>query len=60
MGNSSFPTFCDTLNIMTVIHLRKLIAALVREDGQRDAIIDTHKDVYAMKPLLAYLLYESL
>jgi hypothetical protein len=25
---------------MSTIHLRKLIAALVRENGQRDAVID--------------------
>jgi hypothetical protein len=40
MGNSTLPTVLDKLNIMSSIHLRKLIAALVRENGQRDAIID--------------------
>jgi hypothetical protein len=40
MGNSTLPTVCDKLNIMASIHLRKLIATLVRENGQRDAIID--------------------
>jgi hypothetical protein len=27
------------LNVMSTIHLRKLIATLVRENGQRDAAI---------------------
>ena len=40
MGNSTLPTVLDKLNIMSTIHLRKLIATLVRENGQRDAIID--------------------
>jgi hypothetical protein len=39
MGNSTLPTVCDKLNVMSTIHLRKLIATLVREDGQRDDII---------------------
>jgi hypothetical protein len=39
MGNSTLPTVLDKLNIMSTIHLRKLIAALVRENGQRDAVI---------------------
>jgi hypothetical protein len=30
----------DKLNVMSTIHLRKLIATLVRENGQRDAIIE--------------------
>ena len=30
MGNSTLPTVCDKLNIMAAIHLRKLIATLVR------------------------------
>jgi hypothetical protein len=40
MGNSTLPTVCDKLNIMAAIHLRKLIATLVRELNQRDSIID--------------------
>jgi hypothetical protein len=40
MGNSTLPTVCDKLNIMSTIHLRKLIATLVRENGQRDTIIE--------------------
>jgi hypothetical protein len=32
-------TVCDKLNVMSTIHLRKLIATLVRENGQRDAVI---------------------
>jgi hypothetical protein len=40
MGNSTLPTICDKLNVMSTIHLRKLIATLVRENAQRDAIID--------------------
>jgi len=40
MGNSTLPTVLDKLNIMSSIHLRKLIATLVRENGQRDAVID--------------------
>ena len=39
MGNSTLPTVCDKLNVMSTIHLRKLIATLVRENGQRDIII---------------------
>src|SRR5215471_13581342 len=39
MGNSTLPTVCDKLNVISTIHLRKLIAALVRENGQRDAVI---------------------
>ena len=39
MGNSTLPTVCDKLNVMSTIHLRKLIATLVRENGQRDAVI---------------------
>jgi hypothetical protein len=39
LGNSTLPTVCDKLNVMSTIHLRKLIATLVRENGQRDAII---------------------
>ena len=38
MGNSTLPTVLDKLNVMLTIHLRKLIAALVRE-GERDAVI---------------------
>jgi hypothetical protein len=40
LGNSTLPTVCDKLNVMSTIHLRKLIATLVRENGQRDAIIE--------------------
>jgi hypothetical protein len=40
MGNSTLPTVCDKLNIMAAIHLRKLIAVLVRELNQRDDVID--------------------
>ncbi len=40
MGNSTPPTVLDKLNVMSTIHLRKLIAALVRENGERDAVID--------------------
>jgi hypothetical protein len=40
LGNSTLPTVCDKLNVMSTIHLRKLIAALVRENAQRDAIIE--------------------
>jgi hypothetical protein len=40
MGNSTLPTVCDKLNVMSTIHLRKLIATLVREDGKRDAVIE--------------------
>jgi hypothetical protein len=40
MGNSTLPTVLDKLNVMSTIHLRKLIATLVRENGQRDAVID--------------------
>ena len=35
MGNSTLPTVLDKLNVMSTIHLRKLIATLVR-----DAVID--------------------
>jgi hypothetical protein len=34
------PTVLDKLNVMSTIYLRKLIAALVRENAQRDAVID--------------------
>ena len=40
LGNSILPTVCDKLSVMSTIHLRKLIATLVRENGQRDAVID--------------------
>src|SRR5215469_9538802 len=40
MGNSTLPTVCDKLNVMSTIHVRKLIATLVRENGQRDIIIE--------------------
>ncbi len=39
MGNSTLPTVCDKLNVMSNIHLRKLIDTLVRENGQRDTVI---------------------
>ena len=39
MGNSTLPTVLDNLNVMSTIHPRKLIATLVRENGQRDAVI---------------------
>jgi transcriptional regulatory protein LevR len=39
MGNSTLPTVLDKLNVISTIHLRKLIATLVRENGQRDAVI---------------------
>ena len=35
----SLPKVLDKLNVMSTIHLRKLITALVRENGQRDAVI---------------------
>jgi transcriptional regulatory protein LevR len=38
MGNSTLPTVLDKLNVMSTIHLRKLITTLVRE-GQRDVVI---------------------
>jgi hypothetical protein len=44
MGNSTLPTICDKLNIMAVIHLRKLVATLVRELNQRDTMINKGKD----------------
>jgi hypothetical protein len=37
MGNSTLPTVCDKLNVMSTIHIRKLIATL---EGQRDAVIE--------------------
>jgi len=40
LGNSTLPTVCDKLNVMSTIHLRKLIATLVRESGQRDTVIE--------------------
>ena len=40
MGNSTLPTVLDKLNVMSTIHLRKLVATLVRENIQRDAIIE--------------------
>ncbi len=44
MGNSTLPTVLDKLNVMSTIHLRKLIATLVRENAQRDAIVDKLED----------------
>ena len=40
IGISTLPTVCDKLNVMSTIHLRKLVATLVRDNGQRDAVID--------------------
>ena len=40
MGNSTLPTVLDKLNVMSTIHLGKLIATLVRENAQREAVID--------------------
>jgi hypothetical protein len=40
MDNSTLPTVLHKLNIMSAIHLRKLIATLVRENAQRDTVID--------------------
>jgi hypothetical protein len=48
MGNSTLPTVLDKLNVMPTIHLRKLIATLVRENGQRDAVIDKLEERIAM------------
>ena len=42
--NSTLPTVLDKLNVMSTIHLRKLIATLVRENAQRDAIIAREQD----------------
>jgi hypothetical protein len=39
-GDPTLPTVLDKLNVMSTIYLRKLIAALVRENAQRDAVID--------------------
>jgi hypothetical protein len=44
MGNSTLPTVCDKLNVMSTIHLRKLIGTLVRENGQRDAVIEKFEE----------------
>ncbi|MFZ0222741.1 MAG: hypothetical protein WAM42_13745 [Candidatus Nitrosopolaris sp.] len=44
LGNSTLPTVCDKLNVMSTIHLRKLIATLVRENAQRVAVIDKLKE----------------
>ena len=44
LGNSTLPTVCDKLNIMAVIHNRKLIAALVRELKERDSIIEKFEE----------------
>jgi hypothetical protein len=37
---STLPTVLDKLNVMSTIHLRKLITVLVRENAQRNAVID--------------------
>jgi hypothetical protein len=39
MGNSTLSTVLDKLNVVSTIHLRKLIATLVRENDQRNAVI---------------------
>lgn len=44
MGKSILPTVCDKLNVMSTIHLWKLIATLVRENGQRDTVIEKLED----------------
>ena len=44
MGNSTLPTVCDKLNIMASIHIRKLIAGLVRELNERDSIIEKFEE----------------
>ncbi len=44
MGNSTLPTICDKLNVMSTIHLRKLIVTLVRENGQRDVVIEKFEE----------------
>ncbi|MFZ0225323.1 MAG: hypothetical protein WAM42_26875 [Candidatus Nitrosopolaris sp.] len=38
-GDPTLPTVLDKLNVMSIIYLRKLIAALVRENTQRDTVI---------------------
>jgi hypothetical protein len=38
LGNSTLPTVCDKLNVMSTIHLRKLIATLVRENGHVEQV----------------------
>jgi len=40
MGNSTSPTVCDKLNIMALIHNKKLIAVLVKESKERDLILE--------------------
>jgi hypothetical protein len=40
MRNSTLPTVCDKLNVMAVIHYRKLIAALARELRDKDELIE--------------------
>jgi hypothetical protein len=40
LGNSTLPTVCDKLNVMSTIHLSKLVATLVREAKERDSMID--------------------
>ena len=44
MGNSTLPTVCDKLNIMSAIHNRKLIAALARELKERHSIIERFEE----------------
>jgi hypothetical protein len=44
MGNSTLLTVCDKLNVMAAIRNRKLIAALVREMGEKDQIIEKFEE----------------
>jgi len=40
LGNSTLPTVCDKLNVMASIHTRKLIAALVRDQKEKDLLVE--------------------
>ena len=40
LGNSTLPTVCDKLNVMASIHTRKLIAALVRDQKEKDSLVE--------------------
>lgn len=44
MGNSTLPTACNKLNVMSAIQNRKLIAALTRELKERDLIIEKFEE----------------
>src|SRR5215471_2699886 len=44
MGNSTLPTACNKLNVMSVIQNRKLIATLTRELKERDLIIEKFEE----------------